>query len=416
MPNVAGDEGARWPRRSAVLLGAAGRRAGQRGGDDLDLRAHDGHRCWPSPRLLFSMAERGELPPILARVHPRFRTPHVAILAYAALDAGLRALRQLHLERDRLRHRPPRDLRAHLRRAARLPAPWPAMDEPGFRAAGRRAIVAPLAVAFCLWLLSTRTFKQAWVLAAAAWSGLAARVRLRRRATAEFDTRAGGRTMKSVPIPSFRDVAAADCAASSARRRAGRVLLDLVRAGAHRAPVRPGRLPDAARPDRSRSSSEPKAARAARTTARARRARRRPLHLLPDRPPQDQEPVRGRPTCSGCATAWRSFVTPRVARLTLPYLRERPRDRRRLRVRPVEPAGERRAADPARHRGRARPPPTLRRRLRERDQRETPDRDRLQPRALDRLPADRARSRRADGPGPRRALARPARQRRSSAR
>jgi APA family basic amino acid/polyamine antiporter len=42
-----------------------------------------------SPRVLFSMAERGELPGILARVHPRFRTPHVAIFVYSALVLGL---------------------------------------------------------------------------------------------------------------------------------------------------------------------------------------------------------------------------------------------------------------------------------------------------------------------------------------
>ena len=42
-----------------------------------------------SPRVLFSMAERGELPRIFARVHARFRTPHVAIVAYAVLALGL---------------------------------------------------------------------------------------------------------------------------------------------------------------------------------------------------------------------------------------------------------------------------------------------------------------------------------------
>ena len=39
--------------------------------------------------LLFSMAERGELPSALARVHPRFKTPHVAILVYATLTLAL---------------------------------------------------------------------------------------------------------------------------------------------------------------------------------------------------------------------------------------------------------------------------------------------------------------------------------------
>jgi amino acid transporter len=38
-----------------------------------------------SPRLLYAMAERGELPAVLARVHPRYRTPHVAIVVFGGL-------------------------------------------------------------------------------------------------------------------------------------------------------------------------------------------------------------------------------------------------------------------------------------------------------------------------------------------
>ena len=43
------------------------------------------------PRVVFSMAERGELPAAFTRVHPRFRTPYVAIVAcsLAALALGL---------------------------------------------------------------------------------------------------------------------------------------------------------------------------------------------------------------------------------------------------------------------------------------------------------------------------------------
>jgi amino acid transporter len=36
-------------------------------------------------RLPFAFAEQGDVPAVLARVHPRFRTPHVAIVASAAL-------------------------------------------------------------------------------------------------------------------------------------------------------------------------------------------------------------------------------------------------------------------------------------------------------------------------------------------
>jgi APA family basic amino acid/polyamine antiporter len=38
-----------------------------------------------SPRALFALARDGTLPSALARVHPRFHTPHVAIVVYAAL-------------------------------------------------------------------------------------------------------------------------------------------------------------------------------------------------------------------------------------------------------------------------------------------------------------------------------------------
>jgi hypothetical protein len=41
---------------------------------------------------------------------------------------------------------------------------WPA-QRPGFHLAGGLAI-APLGVLFCVWLLSTRTFAQGWVLLA----------------------------------------------------------------------------------------------------------------------------------------------------------------------------------------------------------------------------------------------------------
>jgi len=38
-----------------------------------------------TPRVLFASARDGNLPRLLARVHPRFRTPHVAILVFASM-------------------------------------------------------------------------------------------------------------------------------------------------------------------------------------------------------------------------------------------------------------------------------------------------------------------------------------------
>ena len=42
-----------------------------------------------APRLMFAMAERGELPAFFAAVHPRFRTPHVSVVIWALLVCGL---------------------------------------------------------------------------------------------------------------------------------------------------------------------------------------------------------------------------------------------------------------------------------------------------------------------------------------
>jgi basic amino acid/polyamine antiporter, APA family len=36
------------------------------------------------PRILFALAEQGDVPAVMAKVHPRFRTPHIAIVALSA--------------------------------------------------------------------------------------------------------------------------------------------------------------------------------------------------------------------------------------------------------------------------------------------------------------------------------------------
>jgi len=115
-----------------------------------------------APRLLFSMAQRGELPAVLARIHPRFRTPDVAILVYAAVTLGCALYGSFAWNATvsaivRL-------VTYGLICAALLVFRRRGGEAPGFRLPGG-AVIAPVAVAFALWLLSTRTFKQAWVLA-----------------------------------------------------------------------------------------------------------------------------------------------------------------------------------------------------------------------------------------------------------
>ena len=150
-----------------VLLGAAGVTLGS-------LAAMISTYGWTlgstlnSPRILYSMADRGELPAVFARVHPRFRTPHVAILVYAfvglafaaygsfAANATLAAIVRL--------------VTYGLAAASLLVFRRRAAAPPGFQLP-MAPVVAPAAIVFCLWLLSTRTFTQAWILLAMMASG-----------------------------------------------------------------------------------------------------------------------------------------------------------------------------------------------------------------------------------------------------
>ncbi len=115
-----------------------------------------------TPRVLFSMGERRELPDVLGRIHPRFRTPHVAIVvnSVAALAlalpgtfawaANLSVVTRLCIyvlvcaSLLVLRRRRPE-------------------EAPGFRLRGG-PLVAAAGIGFCLWLLATRSFAQVWLL------------------------------------------------------------------------------------------------------------------------------------------------------------------------------------------------------------------------------------------------------------
>jgi len=117
-----------------------------------------------SPRILYSMAEQGELPAPLARVHPRFRTPDISIYVFSAgglafgLAGGFAANATASAIARLVTYALVCGSLLVFRRRAQ-------MEVPGFRVPAGAA-VAVTGMGFCAWLLSTRTFTQAWVLLA----------------------------------------------------------------------------------------------------------------------------------------------------------------------------------------------------------------------------------------------------------
>jgi amino acid transporter len=115
-----------------------------------------------SPRVLFAMAEDGELPKALARVHAVWRTPHVAILAYAALALALAGFGSFAW--NATLSAVVRLLTYGLTCVALPTLRRQDAEPPGFRLRAAWFFV-PAATGFCLWLLATRTIAQAWPLA-----------------------------------------------------------------------------------------------------------------------------------------------------------------------------------------------------------------------------------------------------------
>lgn len=123
-----------------------------------------------SPRVLYSMAERRELPAVFARIHERFRTPHVAIVTYSALALALALYGSFEWNAT---------LSAIVRlvtyglTCVALPVfrRRPGFAEAGFQLPLAGAIV-PAGVGFALWLLLTRTFAQVWILGVLMGAGI----------------------------------------------------------------------------------------------------------------------------------------------------------------------------------------------------------------------------------------------------
>lgn len=114
-----------------------------------------------SPRIYYSMAARGELPSTLAQVHARFRTPYVAIIVNSVIGLGLGlASNFAQLATFGAISR----LGIYIATCAALIKLRKTMGEPtGFRAPGG-IVLALVGIGFCIWLLSTRSFAQAWFL------------------------------------------------------------------------------------------------------------------------------------------------------------------------------------------------------------------------------------------------------------
>lgn len=120
-----------------------------------------------SPRLLYSMAERGELPRFFAKVHPRFLTPHVAIVGFSLL-VGVLAITGTF------------EGNAVLSAIVRLivyalvcVSLWIFRNSrgPAHFQVPFAIPVSILALGFCLYMLSTRSFAQAGIILVAMIAG-----------------------------------------------------------------------------------------------------------------------------------------------------------------------------------------------------------------------------------------------------
>jgi amino acid transporter len=113
------------------------------------------------PRVLYSMARHGELPAVLGRVHPGFRTPHVAVVGNAVVALAM-SLYSSFADAAAL---------AAIARLAVFAVTCAALialrkksgPSPGFRLPGG-PIVSVAGVSFAVWLLSTRSLTQLGIL------------------------------------------------------------------------------------------------------------------------------------------------------------------------------------------------------------------------------------------------------------
>ena len=89
----------RWPKPPDDLLGDAGKVFLLAGGT-ISIFGYVAGDMLGTPRALLALARDGVLPPVVAKVHPRYRTPAVAIVIYACVVAAARDFEQLRTARD----------------------------------------------------------------------------------------------------------------------------------------------------------------------------------------------------------------------------------------------------------------------------------------------------------------------------
>ena len=89
-PSIASYSAAPLAEATARVLGPSGRLL-VLGGATVSMFGYVSGDMLGTPRVLFAFGRDGVLPAVLARVHPRFLTPHVAILTHAAVVAVLAA-------------------------------------------------------------------------------------------------------------------------------------------------------------------------------------------------------------------------------------------------------------------------------------------------------------------------------------
>jgi amino acid transporter len=114
-----------------------------------------------SPRILYSMALRRELPQILGRVHHEFRTPYVAIILNSAVALALALASnfgQLATFGAIAR------LGIFIATCASLIALRKKHGSPSTFRLPTGGVFSSAGIVFCLWLLSTRDLGQAWFL------------------------------------------------------------------------------------------------------------------------------------------------------------------------------------------------------------------------------------------------------------